>query len=86
MTRRYGAYDARPRNILRAAAGRPPADRPLGRISQGLPYHFHHTGFDHRRLRAVLQETFDPVREFGSPVDSELFGTEVYLVMAKRKR
>ena len=84
MTRRYGAHDARLGNVLRAAVGRPPTERPARRISRGLPYHFHHLGFDHRKLRRLLQETFVPVREFGSPVDSELFGTEVYFVMRKR--
>ncbi len=85
MTRRYGAHDARFGNVLRAAAGRPPAERPTRRISRGLPYHFHHLGFDHRKLRELLHETFDPVREFGSPLDSELFGTEVYFVVRKRE-
>ena len=85
MTRRYGAHDARFGNILRAAVGRPPAERPVRRISRGLPYHFHHLGFDHRKLRTLLRETFDPVREFGSPVDSELLGTEIYQVMKKRR-
>lgn len=84
MTRRYGAHDAGPMNILRAAIGRPPTERPTRRISRGLPYHFHHLGFDHRRLRVLLRETFDPVREFSSPVNSELFGTEIYQVMKKR--
>lgn len=86
MTRRYGAHDARFGNVLRAVVGRPPAERPARRISRGLPYHFHHLGFDHRKLRGLLHRTFDPVREFGSPVDSELFGTEVYFVMQKRTR
>ena len=84
MTRRYGAHDARPMNVLKAAIGRPPAERPVRRISRGLPYHFHHLGFDHRRLRVLLRETFDPVREFGSPVNSEVSGTEIYQVMKKR--
>ena len=85
MTRRYGAHDARPMNVLKAAIGRPPAQRPVRRISRGLPYHFHHLGFDHRRLRVLLRETFDPVREFGSPVNSEISGTEIYQVMKKRQ-
>ena len=85
MTRRYGAHDARFGNVLRAAIGRPPAGRPVRRISRGLPYHFHHLGFDHRKLRVLIRGTFDPVREFGSPVTSELIGTEVYLVARKRE-
>ena len=83
MTRRYGAHDARPTNVLRTAMDRPPVERPVRRISRGLPYHFHHLGFGHRRLRALLRETLDPVREFGSTINSELFGTEVYQVMKK---
>lgn len=83
MTQRYGSYDARPANVLRAAVGRPPKDRPLKRIGPGLPYHFPHTGFDHRELRSVLSENFGLVREFGSPVKSELLCSEVYLILRK---
>jgi len=84
MKRRYGTYDARPGNVLRAAIGRPPAKRPVRKISQGLPYHFHHMGFDHRRLRTQLSEVFDPVREFGSPIRNQLLSTEIYFVLVKR--
>jgi PPOX class probable F420-dependent enzyme len=84
MTRRYGAYDARPGNVLRAAVGRPPGKRPVREITAGLPYHFHHTGFDHRELRRTLSETFEVQRQFASPVRGELLGTEVYLVLKKR--
>ncbi|HET7273474.1 MAG TPA: class I SAM-dependent methyltransferase [Rubrobacter sp.] len=84
MKRRYGTHDARLGNILRAAIGRPPAKRPVRMISEGLPYHFHHLGFDHRRLRTQLSETFDPVREFGSPIRNQLLSTEVYFVLVKR--
>jgi PPOX class probable F420-dependent enzyme len=86
MTRRYGAFDARPGNVLRAAVGRPPAKRPVREITAGLPYHFHHTGFDHRELRRTLSETFEVERQFASPVGGELLGTEVYLVLKKRGR
>jgi SAM-dependent methyltransferase len=84
MKRRYGNYDARPGNVLSAAIGRPPAKRPVRMISQGLPYHFHHMGFDHRRLHTQLSEIFDPVREFGSPIRNQLLSTEVYFVLVKR--
>ena len=84
MTRRYGTYDARPGNVLRAAIGRPPARRPVRVISEKLPYYFHHLGFDHRRLRTQLSETFDPVDEFGSPTKNQLFSTEIYFVLVKR--
>jgi SAM-dependent methyltransferase len=81
MTRRYGAFDERTGNVLRAAIGRPPEHRPVKRIAAGLPYHFHHTGFDHRELRALLSDTFEVVRQFGSPLRSELASSEVYLIL-----
>jgi 2-polyprenyl-3-methyl-5-hydroxy-6-metoxy-1,4-benzoquinol methylase len=84
MTRRYGAFDARPANVLRAAVGRPPKKRPKREITPGLPYHFHHTGFDHRELRRTLSETFEVEQQFASPVGGELLGTEIYLVLRKR--
>jgi SAM-dependent methyltransferase len=67
MTRRYGEFDARLRNVLRASVGRPPRQRPLGEIGPGLPYHFHHLGFDDRRLTPRLREHFAIVNRFGSP-------------------
>ncbi len=85
MTRRYGAFDARPGNVLRAAAGRPPEKRPVREITPGFPYHFHHTGFDHRKLRLTFSEAFDLERQFASPFGGELLGTEVYLVLRKRR-
>ena len=86
--RRYGAYDARPGNVLRAAAGRPPVDRPRRRVGPGLPYHPHHVGFDHRRLRARLCETFEMVRSFGSPFGKagELANSEIIFVLRKHPR
>ena len=67
MTRRYGEFDARLPNILRASVGRPPRQRPLGEIGPGLPYHFHHLGFDDRRLTPRLREHFAIADRFGSP-------------------
>jgi SAM-dependent methyltransferase len=84
MTRRYGAFDARPGNVLRAAVGRPPKRRPKREITPGLPYHFHHTGFDYRELRRTLSETFEVERQFASPVGGEILGTEIYLVLRRR--
>jgi SAM-dependent methyltransferase len=84
MKRRYGTFDARPRNVLRAAIGRPPERRPVRMISRGLPYHFHHLGFDHRRLHTQLSEVFDLVQEFGSPIKNQWLSTEVYFVLLKR--
>jgi SAM-dependent methyltransferase len=67
MTQRYGLYDARPSNIARAAVGRPPTDRPCKEIALGFPYYKSHMGFDHRRLRLRLENTFEVVRSSGSP-------------------
>ena len=86
MRSRYGAYDARFGNIFRAAIGRPPDRRPVREIAPGLPYHFHHVGFDYRKLRLKLSETFEVVRQFGSPIGSELLSSEIYLVLKKRGR
>ena len=54
-------------------------------ITPGLPYHFHHTGFDHRDLRLSLAETFGLERQFASPLGGELLGTEIYLVLKKHR-
>jgi len=86
MTRRYGSFDARPGNVLRAVLGRPPKRRPVREITPGLPYHFHHTGFDHRKLRIKLSETFEIARQFASPVGGELLGTEIYFILRKRDK
>ena len=86
MKGRYGAYDARFGNVFRAAIGRPPDKRPVREIAPGLPYHFQHTGFDHRKLRLELSGTFEIVRQFGSPVGSELLSSEIYLVLKKRNK
>lgn len=84
--RHFGTYDTSYGNILRAAVGKPPTDRPRKRLGPGLPYHPHHTGFDHRRLRAQLCETFEMVRAFGSPLGKtgELLNSEIIFVMKKR--
>jgi SAM-dependent methyltransferase len=85
MTRRWGQFDARPLNILRATIGRPPCDRPLSEIAFGLPYHFHHLGFDHRRLRRQLEARFTLERVAGSPLPAlgSLLNSEIYFVVSK---
>lgn len=80
MARRYGEYDARLWNILRATAGFPPDDRPMVPIDQNLEYHPHHLGFDHRGLLAmlnaanlqVLQTIASPCASLGQHLNSEL--------------
>lgn len=85
MSRRYGAFDARPGNVLRAALGRPPARRPEEQIAPGLPYHPHHLGFDHRRLERELRSRFLVVERWFSPLPFGGAGlnTEVYLLLRK---
>src|SRR5215210_1185450 len=84
MTQRYGEFDARPGNVLRAAVGRSPRRRPVKEIAPGFPYHFQHTGFDHRNLRSALSETFEVTRQYASPMGGELLGPEIYLILKKR--
>jgi SAM-dependent methyltransferase len=85
MTRRYGDFDANAKNILRAAAGRPPGGRPVIELSDGAPYHQPHLGFDHRRLRRQLDEHFAILRTVGSPAKHlpAWLNSEVYFVVRK---
>jgi SAM-dependent methyltransferase len=87
MTRRFGQFDARPANILRATLGYPPRSRPLSEIAPGLPYHFHHLGFDHRCLRRQLDAHFEVERVVGSPLPllGTLLNSEVYFLGRKRR-
>jgi SAM-dependent methyltransferase len=80
MTRRYGAFDARPGNILRAAIGRPPTDRPLQDICPGFGYHYYHVGFDYRKFElrfrdrfSVVSRWFSPARLLGPALNSEVY-------------
>jgi SAM-dependent methyltransferase len=85
LARRPGQYDTRAANILRAAAGRPPRDRPLGEIAPGLPYHFFHLGFDHRCLRHTLSQRFSVEQHYGSPFPWAplALNSEVYFVVRR---
>jgi SAM-dependent methyltransferase len=84
--RRFRNYATRPRNIFRAAIGKPPTDRPRKRLGPGLPYHHHHVGFDHRRLRTQLCGTFELMHTSGSPLGKKggLLNSEIVYVMRKR--
>jgi hypothetical protein len=55
VCRRYGSFDAIPRNIFAAFRDRPPSHRPITDISPGVAYHFHHLGFDYRTLEDQLR-------------------------------
>jgi SAM-dependent methyltransferase len=85
MGRRFGEFDAQPGNVVSAALGRPPADRPVVEIAPGLPYHPHHLGFDHRRLERALRERFVLVERWFSPLrfGGPALNTEVYLLLRK---
>ena len=85
MTRRPGAFDAKPWTILRAALGSPPRTRPVSEIASGLPYHFHHLGFDHRQLRRQLEERFrvEQVACSPAPLLGTLLNSEMYFLVRK---
>lgn len=81
MTRRYGAFDARPGHVLACAAGRPPRARPQREVAPGLFYYDSHLGFDFRSLErkfpehgfAISGRWFCPVPLLGSLLNSEVY-------------
>jgi SAM-dependent methyltransferase len=87
MARRYGEFDARIGNICAAALGRPPAQRPVAEISPGVPFHFHHLGFDYRALEVLLRERFQLARRWFSPfpVAGAALNSEVYYLLRKKQ-
>ena len=86
MARRFGAFDARPANVLRASVGFPPQLRPVAEIESGFPYHHEHMGFDHRSLGRLLRREFTVVRTVGSPVSwlGALLNSELYFLVRTR--
>ena len=84
-TRRYGDYDASPRNVLLAVLGRPPHQRPVGEIAPGLPYHFYHLGFDYRVLARFLKRRLQLRRKWFSPFPAlgAILNSEVYFMFTK---
>jgi SAM-dependent methyltransferase len=86
--RRYGDFDASPRNVLLAVLGRPPHQRPIGEIAPGLPYHFYHLGFDYRVLARFLQRRLQLRRKWFSPfpVLGAMLNSEVYFMFTKPQR
>lgn len=87
MTRRLGQFDAQLKNILRCFFAKPPQKRPICEISQGMNYHPHHLGFDHRKLKKQLQKSFLCSKQVASPfpILGTLFNPEVYFVMQKNE-
>ncbi|MDQ2077882.1 bifunctional 2-polyprenyl-6-hydroxyphenol methylase/3-demethylubiquinol 3-O-methyltransferase UbiG [Marinimicrobium sp. ABcell2] len=85
MGRRYGAFDARPGNILSACRGRAPSERPTTEIAPGKPYHPHHLGFDYRRLEQLLQQRFQLKARWFSPFPllGASLNSEVYFLLQK---
>ena len=85
MSRRFGQYDAQIKNITKCVVGRPPKTRPIGEISPGKSYHFHHLGFDHRVLAKQLENKFGHCEQVCTPFP--IFGTwaspEIYYVVQK---
>lgn len=86
MARRFGHYDATPKNVLLATLGYPPRPRPLSEIGAGLPYHYAHLGFDHREFRRLMCRYFELRVTAGSPLPlfGDFFNSEVYFVVTKR--
>ncbi|MBX3413930.1 MAG: methyltransferase domain-containing protein [Pirellulales bacterium] len=87
LTRRWGAFDAQPREIVRAMIGRPTRRRLRTKIGPGLPYYPHHLGFDHRRLAHVLERHFDVVEMVGSPLPRLPLAcnSEIYLICRPKR-
>ncbi|MGH8041529.1 MAG: class I SAM-dependent methyltransferase [Rudaea sp.] len=85
MCRRYGDFDASPRNIFAAVLGRPPSLRPVADISPDFPYHFHHLGFDYRELELALHARFVLIKKWFSPfpVLGSALNSEVYFLLGK---
>ncbi|UVW30182.1 class I SAM-dependent methyltransferase [Massilia sp. H6] len=85
MSRRYGAFDARPKNVLLAALGIPPKERPLGLLPPDVQVHHEHLGFDHRGFRSALAEKFVLVTASASPFPwlGTVLNPEAYFVVSK---
>jgi SAM-dependent methyltransferase len=86
MSRRYGAFDAKPKHVLMALLGMPPKDRPIGYLPPDVEVHNEHMGFDHRVFRRALGEQFTMTKASASPFP--VLGTakcpEGYLMVRNR--
>jgi SAM-dependent methyltransferase len=84
MSRRFGAFDASPANVIKSVFGVPPKQRPTKEIAPDMHYHPYHTGFDHRRARAILKAHFSRLQTTHSPFP--ILGVlcpEIYFVTTK---
>ncbi|HEX2693547.1 MAG TPA: class I SAM-dependent methyltransferase [Gemmatimonadaceae bacterium] len=86
MARRFGAFDGRPANVVRASLGRPPKGRPTKEIAPGFSYYRYHLGFDHRELQRALDRRFETVSQWFSPLRplGQIFNSEVYYLLRPR--
>jgi SAM-dependent methyltransferase len=86
MSRRFGAFDARPLNVLRAVLGFPPKDRPLGMLPPDIEVHHEHLGFDHRIFRQHVAERFSLIKACASPFGllGTWFNPEAYFIVMQR--
>jgi SAM-dependent methyltransferase len=87
MTRRYGEFDAMPKNVLSCALGRPPIQRPISELRDGRHFHYHHVGFDHRRFQSVLSQHFEVQRISAAPFAplGTLLNPEIYFMAGMRR-
>jgi SAM-dependent methyltransferase len=85
MWRRYGDFDATPRNIIAAALGHPPKIRVTSALSREISYHFHHLGFDYRDLDIELRHMFVVRRRWFCPfaILGSVLNSEVYFQIEK---
>lgn len=85
ISRRYGEFDATPRNVFSAIIGYPPSQRPTAEISTGFNYHFQHLGFDFRYLQRQIAASFLIKRRWFSPfpVLGSMLNSEVYYLLQK---
>jgi len=85
MARRYGAFDATPRNVAVSFLGHPPQKRPIAELAPGLRWYFDHVGFDFRAFKNVFRRYFNLIETAASPAPA--LGTwlmpEVYFVGTK---
>ena len=86
MVRHSGGYDARLKNVLLAACGVPPKNRPRSEIAPGFAFYYEHTGFDYRRFREVVSERFHLQRIRACPFSAvgTWFNPEVYFILRKK--
>jgi SAM-dependent methyltransferase len=85
MARRYGRFDASPRNVWLSMIGSPPQERAVAEIAPGFRFYFEHLGFDWRSLRQILLNEFVVVDTVSSPLTlGSWCMPEIYFVLKKK--